>query len=303
MILFALSPVLSLLVVVVAGYVIMRMGLIPNGGIKTMTALVLLVATPAISISKMQREPTPTLVHDLIVTFCLGIVLMLAFGLLGYIVFRKAPSKYRRLYTHLCIFSNCGYMGYPVIMALLGDDFMIYAVVFNAAFNILAWTLGVFLMGGSDFNIKKLMTPALVGSVLGVVLFAFRVSLPSFLVTSLDSMGSLTTPLSMLVIGANMTLQKPRNLLKPLMFIIAALRLLAFPAITFAICSLIGVSYDVRVVVTLLLGMPIATISAMQAEYYGSDSAFASGCVALSTTLSMATIPIMCLVMGINSIA
>ncbi|MDR0395923.1 MAG: AEC family transporter [Oscillospiraceae bacterium] len=301
----AVESILSLLLLVAAGFIIRRVKWVDESGLGAMSNLVLFVAIPSVAIAKLQREPTPELVRDLIATFALSFALMLATGALGWLIFRKEPPRQRSLIAHLSIFSNCGFMGYPVVTALFGESALIYAVVVNAAFNLLAWTFGVILLNkGAELDLRKaLLTPALVGAAMGIVFFAFRVRLPGFLVSTLDTLGSLTTPLSMMVIGARMVGQSPRELIKWRVWALSALRLMVFPLITYGVCRLCRASDIVCLVVAILAGMPHAAVTAMQAIHYKHDSIFASNCVALSTLLSMITIPVLCLLLNINAAA
>lgn len=298
----AFEPVAALFLLVLAGYICRKTGVIEEKGIRTLTSLVLFVANPAIAIAKLQVEPTPDLVRDLAVTFFLGLGIMLACGAVGWLLSKRMEEKRRAIFAHLCMLMNCGFMGYPVVLALLGERALVLAVVFNAAFNLIAWTIGVILVSkGRGISIgKSLLTPALIGAVVSLVLFAARVRLPRIVLDPLETLGSLTTPLSMLVIGARMTGQSPRGFVDLHMWIASTLRLLVFPALTFFVALMPGVSPQVRMTLTMLIGMPCATVTAMQAEHYGSDSVFATNAVALSTALSMLSIPLLCWVFGLK---
>jgi predicted permease len=300
---FAVESILALLLLVAAGFIVYRVRWVDGAGLTTMSNLVLFVAIPATAIAKLQREPTPELVRDLIVIFILSAAMMLATGVLGWALFRNESKRRRALIAHLSVFSNCGFMGYPVVTALFGESALIYAVVVNASFNLLAWTLGVILLNKDtalDWR-KALLTPALVGTAFGIVCFAAKFRLPPFLVSALDTLGSLTTPLSMMVIGARMVGQSPRNLISWRVWVLSGLRLIAFPLITYAVCRLCRASAPVCLITAILAGMPHAAVTAMQAEHYNHDTVFASNCVALSTLLSMVTIPLLCLALGIHA--
>ncbi|MDR1570693.1 MAG: AEC family transporter [Oscillospiraceae bacterium] len=299
----AFESVIALFLIVLTGYAARKTGLIEEKGLRTLTSLVLFIATPAIAIEKMQREPTAELIRDLMVTFFLGTAIMLVCGAVGYLLFKGAQNHRRMAAAHLCMLSNCGFMGYPVVLALLGEDAMILAVMFNASFNVLAWTIGVLLLNsGRKISLRKvLLTPALIGSALGLIFFLARIKLPAILHDPMETLGSLTTPLSMLVIGARMVGQSPRGFIDRRLWLLSGLRLIVFPAATFYIAGWIGAPTAVQIVVTLLVAMPNATVSAMQAEHYGTDGSFATNSVALSTALSMLTIPLLCSVLGLGT--
>lgn len=292
---YAFGPVLSVFLLVITGWLLCRLRVLKEGGIEALTNLVLFVAIPCISVAKMQQEASPELISDLAIMFFLGLALMFACGVIGFLCFRRAPDAQRGVLIHLSMFSNCGFMGYPIVMALLGEAYLIYAVVFNAAFNLLTWTVGVLLINRkSGVNLgKALLTPALFGSVFGMVLFLTGWRLPSFLQETVETLGSLTTPLSMLVIGARMCGQSPRSFLNLRLWGVSLLRLAIFPMLTFGVALLLGLNPATRNALTLIIGMPCAAVTAMHAEYYGGDRVLASGCVTLSTALSLVSIPLL----------
>lgn len=293
----AFSPVLSVFLLVLTGWLLCRLRVLKDGGIQALTSLVLYVAIPCISVAKMQQEASPELVRDLAIMFFLGLALMAASGAVGYLCFRRAPEAQRAVLIHLCMLSNCGFMGYPIVIAVLGEAYLIHAVAFNAAFNVMAWTVGVLLLNkgrGVSWG-KALLTPALIGALLGLVFFLTGLRLPGFLQETVETLGGLTTPLSMLVIGARMCGQSPKSLWNVRMIAVSALRLAIFPLLTFGIAMLLGLSPAVRNALALLVGMPCAAVTAMHAEHYGGDRVLASGCVTLTTALSLASIPLLAL--------
>ena len=320
---FSVEPVLALLMLVVAGYIVHKIGLVNQQGLIAMTNLVLYVAIPSIAITNLQREPTAELVRGLIATFGLSALFMLITGGIGYLLSFRERERQRMLITHLCMFSNCGFMGFPIIAALFGESYMIYAVIINAAFNLLAWTVGVLLLqkdrdkeaGAGVFSKREdslrleksrppiwkiLLSPTLIGIAAGIAMFAFRIRLPAFLYHTFDRLGELTTPLSMMVVGARIVGQSPKNALNPKVWALSALRLLVFPMLTYWACFLFGAPRTVCLITAVLAGMPHAALTAMQAEQYKLDIVFASNCVALSSLLSMATIPLLCVLLKIQ---
>jgi predicted permease len=196
--------------------------------------------------------------------------------------------------TNLSMVSNCGFMGYPVITATMGEDALIYAVMFVTAFNLMCWTLGAYFYGGRRAMQpqKLLVNPTIWAVVGGLVLFLTGWTLPSFVNSALNMMGATTTPVAMFVIGARLISLRREHLKDVKLLAVCALRLLIFPAMILLL-RLTPLPEMVVSSVYLCTAMPCAALTAMQAERYDCEKELASRGVALSTALSMATVPLM----------
>ncbi len=210
----ALLQVLSLFLLMIAGFGAARFRLMNNDGIKGLNTLVLFFAQPAMIVAKLQQEADPQLISDLAWVFVLTCLTIAAAGAIAFGLFVKEPPQRRSVLTNLAMVSNCGYMGYPVITAALGQDALIYAVVFVAAFNLMCWTLGAFFYGGPQaMQPARLLTnPSLIAIAAGLTLFLTGLELPGFINSALNMMGGVTTPVAMFVIGARLISLRPAHL-------------------------------------------------------------------------------------------
>lgn len=294
----ALWQVLSLFLLMLAGLGAARFRILDDRGLKGLNTLVLLFAQPAMIIHKLQQDVTPGLITDLMWVFALTCVTIALAGLIAFSLFAREPAQRRSVLTNLAMVSNCGYMGYPVITAALGQEALIYAVVFVAAFNLMCWTLGAFFFGGPKaMQPRKLLTnPSLIAIAAGLTLFLTTWRLPGFINNALDMMGSVTTPVAMFVIGARLISLRPAHLRDAKLLAVCALRLIVFPA---AILLLFLTPVPPMVVrsVFVCTAMPCAALTAMQSEVFDCDRELASRGVALSTAFSMATVPLMLLLL------
>ena len=142
---------------------------------------------------------------------------------------------------------------------------------------------------------RKLLTNPTIWAVAGgLVLFLTGWTLPGFINDALNMMGSVTTPVAMFVIGARLISLRWSHVRDVRLLLVCALRLLIFPA---AILLLRFTPLPEMVVssVYLCTAMPCAALTAMQSEAFDCDGGLASRGVALSTALSMATVPLMLL--------
>lgn len=264
-----------------------------NAGLNT---LVLTFAQPCLILSSMQRDRSPDLIRDLLLVFVFTCIIIAVSGVIASRLFRKQQPDRRSVLTNLSMVSNCGFMGYPVITAALGEDALIYAVLYVSAFNLMSWTLGAYYFGGKDAMRPKqlLKNPSLLAVAAGMVLFLTGWRLPGFINNGLSMLGSTTTPLAMFVIGSRLVgLQKQHLEDRPLLAA-CSLRLLVFP-LAVLLLSFTPLPKMVVAALYLCTAMPCAALTAMMSELYSADRALASRGVALSTALSMLTVPLMLL--------
>lgn len=289
------DQVLALFILLIAGLACFKARLLPEETVGGLNKLVVTLALPCLSFMKLQQEATPQLMGELFQVFGYACAGMLLSCLAGFFIFhRQAPAR-RAVLINLTMFSNAGFMGYPVVAAAFGEDALIYAVIYVAAFNLMSWTLGVMVFErGQRPSLKKLgLNPALLSVVLGLAFFLAGWRVPQALGSAMNFMGATTTPLSMLVIGARLSALAKAHLKDKMLLAASALRLVVYPCLLLGGLAVLGAPETVRSIVFLCAAMPSAAVTVMQAEQYQCDSPLASRGVALSTALSMATIPLM----------
>jgi len=288
------SQVLILSVVVFVGVFCRRRGFFTDEVIRGVTQLVVNITVPCLMIANMQRPFDAAVLANFTLTALLGCALIAGGMAAGLALFSRRSAARRAVLANITAFTNCGFMGYPIIMAF-NPDLMIYAVGYNIAYTITAWTLGVMLFRGREGVSAKrvLLNPNIIAAVIGVAVFLTGARLPVILADSISMLGGLTTPLTMLLIGTRVCGIEPSALRDPDYHLSALLRLVVFPLAVFALTALLPLHASVRAVLFLLTAMPPATVIAMQAELYGGDAVFASRAIAYATLLSLVTVPVM----------
>jgi len=283
-----------LFIVVLVGVFCRKRGMFTDEVIRGVTQLVVNITVPCLMISNMQRPFDAAVLKGFLLTTLLA-ALVIALGMLaGYFLFSSREKGRRAVLANITAFTNCGFMGYPIIMAF-NPDLMIYAVGYNVAYTITAWTLGVMLFKGKEgVSIQRvLLNPNIIASVIGIAIFLLGVKLPVIAADSVSMLGGLTTPLTMLLIGTRVCGIRISELKDPDYHIAALLRLAVIPLTVYALTLLLPVEKAVRDVVFLLTAMPAATVIAMQAELYDGDAVFASRAIAYCTLLSLVTVPLL----------
>lgn len=291
-----LLQVMTLFILMLCGFCAAKCKLLGDQELKGLNTLVLSFAQPALILHRLQTPASPELIAELVWVFVLACVTIGLAGVISFRLFAREDADRRAVLISLSMLSNCGFMGFPVIIATMGDGALIYAVVFLAAFNLMAWTLGAYYFGGRKAMQpqKLLKNPTIWAIAAGLFFFLTGWSLPGFANDALDMLGSTTTPLTMFVIGARLISLRREHIRDTKLLLMCALRLVIFP-LMILLLRLTPLSEMVVSSVYLCTAMPCAAMTAMQAELYDSDKELASRGVALSTALSMATVPLMLL--------
>ena len=146
--------------------------------------------------------------------------------------------------------------------------------------------------------LKTIRHPCIVAVVLGMVLLLTQCPLPTFLGNTIKSVSICNTGMSMILIGAIIGSSdiNLRNLLDRDTVLYCLIRLGIIPLLVLLACRVARVNDFVTIISVILSGMPMGGTTAILAEKYNGDSAFASKCVAVSTALSLITTPLWCLV-------
>ena len=290
--------VFILFIVVLVGAASRKLGYFTDESIHGTTQLVVNITLPCLTIMNMQREFSMQVLKNFILALLITAALIVVTLLLGLAIYRNRPREKRAVLANLAGFSNCGFMGYPIILAVK-PDWMMYAVAYNIAYNIVAWTLGVSLFCGKE-NItlrRVLLNPNIVSAVIGFVFFCTGFTVPSVPAQAMTLIGGLTTPLSMLLIGTRVCGIRLGDFKDVDDHISAGLRLVVLPLALYVVLRPLPIAHEVAATLYLLTAMPCATMTGMQAELYHGDATFAARAIAYSTLLSLASVPVMSLLL------
>lgn len=304
------SNLAGLFLLIAVGYAAVKLHILPASSTKMLSSLLMQITLPATVLVSLVRPFDASFIRDGILIAIAGTGLFLLYGLLAALLapLFRVPQGRRGVWIFSGMFSNNGFMGFPVALALFHEEGLALAVFLGIPFNLLAYTLGAKLMcmdhGTEDASSTPswrsiLFTSVNCATVLGLVLYLAQISIPSVLSTPLTHLSNITTPLSMLVTGMNLTGGRASDLLRDRdAFSVSFVRLLFFPVLTWAILQLLPISNPLIVGVTLIImAMPSPAISAILAENYHSDKEFAARAVFLSSLLCLITIPLISLLL------
>ena len=269
--------------------------------------------------------------QNMLAVFILSVVAHAIFAAVAMLLFKSAPDAHRRMLRFATVFGNAAFMGIPLIAAIINEEAAIYASIYNITFNLFLWTLGVGFCtwqegadldrdGDSDIAdrainlgketkkqnsmVKVLLHPVTLASVIGVLCLILGINHEllidcnlSLLVDCLDMIKALVAPLSMVVIGLRIVEIDFVAALKDVnMYIFLLARHIALPLAVLGVIKLAGLVFpisDTAAIVTVILAAtPAASSATMFAEMYDCDAVYTSRLVAISTVLSIVTMPL-----------
>ena len=317
MALVVLKQAFTMLILILAGAGCFKLKILSRQTVSEMSSLVLKVVNPVVILMAYQRENKPELVHNLGWTFLLTLISYALAYAVAYLGIRNKKDEMapqtddsRPVGSWRCgdavierfssIYSNCGFMGIPLVMAMFGYEGVFYLTAFLTGFNALVWSHGVMTMSGErslKSLVKVLTSPAIIAIVAGMVLFFLHITIPELLADTLEMVGNLNTPLAMLVAGATIAQTNLLGVLKkPRVFYVALLKLLVIPLLCIAVFHFLPVDQTVKMTVTAAAAAPSAAICTMMALTYKRNAAYASEIFGVTTLLSVATMPLMMMV-------
>ncbi len=292
---------------IVLGFFLVQIRIFDDGMVRRLSVFIVNVTLPALIISAMDFAYDPVMMKNATMILLIGLGYYLAAIVMASAYMKLIHVKPRQegVYGFALIFANVAFMGYPVIQAIFGNEGLFYAAVYNIWFNVFLYTVGILLLSkhqkdGNHFQLKKLIAnPNLVALAIGLICFLFSIDKPEPIDLVFEQIGGLTTPLAMLTVGAMLHGSSIREMVRNRrLWLTSFLRLVWMPLVTYFVLKQFGVEGLTLGIPVVMSGMPAAANGAIFAQIYGADYQLSSQTVFLTTLLSVATIPLLVLLLN-----
>ena len=292
-----LQQISVMFIIIVIGALLYRFGIITKDGNKQLSNVILQLVCPVLIFMAYQTEYNGDLVSGLLnalVLAAIGHIIMIA---LAYVCVRDKAGRETAIERFSMIYSNCAFMGIPLIQGVYGSEGVLYVTAYITIFNLLVWTHGVMIMK-NDMSLKGLVkaikSPSVIAILLGLICYVTNIRLPEIPATALRHISNVNTPLAMIVAGATIAQTDVlKALRKPRVLYCCFLKLLLVPMVLIPIYRIFGFSETVFVTIAIATGCPTATTGTLFAVSYDKNAAYSSEIFALTTILSAVTLPAM----------
>lgn len=301
------NQMIQLFLIIFCGYGLFKAGVLNTQVDRKLTELVINVTMPLLILNSVLTRSGETSKEGMLMVLLTSAGIYLVLPLLSFLVVRllHLPEEQQGVYAFMNTYSNTGIMGFPMVAALYGNEALLYAAVLNILFNLSAYTIGVWMLhygssGKEKMNLKAIFNPGMIGSVAALALYFVPLRLPSTVTGAIGSIGGITSPLAMLLIGATLANAPMREMFrdwKVLAF--SGIKLIIMPLLIWPIlCFAVPDAY-IRGIVFVLLIMPVGNTAVLFSTQYGKDEILATKGVFLTTILSIFTIPLVFKILGI----
>jgi len=292
-----LKQMLVLFILMLVGICCRKCGIFNDESNKRISALVLNVANPALVLSSGINQESAIGGMEFVKTFVLAWAMFGVLMLIAYFIpmILKAEASEYGIYRTMTIFSNVGFMGFPVIAALFGTIALLYASLFLIPFNVLIYTYGISAMKGekTGFRLRKILNVGVVSCVITLFIYLMKLPIPIVIENAVDSVSGLAAPLSMMIIGDSLTKVNLKKLFcNARMLVFSGIKLLVIPLVGVSVIKLLGLNPMLTGVCMVMLSTPVGSMNAMLAQQYGGDYELASQGVTITTLLAVVTMPL-----------
>jgi predicted permease len=296
-----IQEMLVLLVIAFVGFVMRRKKILPKETNNVLTQVILYITLPCLIIYSMDIQFSMSLFVDISWLLGLSIFALLCATITGYWMRKKAKLETERegVYEAAIIFGNQGFMGYAIAFLLFGEVGVLYTAFFMIFFLFYVWTYVIYVVARVDQKVtwrQLLLNPGVLATSIGFIVMVLPFSWPPFFASVLVDIGTMTLPLSMILIGSLLAAiqydEFKRIMKNRYVWYAAGAKLLLIP-LMLAPFLWLPVSTAVIGVSILVTATPSAPTVPMFAQRYGGDVTFASVIVATTTILCVVTIPLL----------
>jgi len=300
----AVESILSIVLMIIIGYVLTARGWFDKNASKLITKLVCELSLPALMLSSIlnnfDRSKLWHLGFGLVAPFAsIALCYLVSDGVAKII---NVKQNRRGTFKSMFFVSNTIFIGLPVNIALFGEKSVPYVFLYYIVNTTFFWTIGAYgisedgnCSSESIFSIKtlkRIASPPFMGFLVGIILVAFGISLPGFVMDTCKYLGNITTPLAMIFIGITIYSVKITNIKidKDVLAVIIG-RFIISPLIVFAIAYFMSIPLLMKKVFIIQAAMPVMTNTAIIAKAYNADEKYAAVMIVTSTIASLIFIP------------
>lgn len=287
---------LVILFAIAMGYLANRLKIMGGEMDQKVSKLLLYITVPVMSLGSVTARKTLPEIREILSVLCVSAVFYgveVLFSLTVPRLLGGTPEQ-KGVWRYGMMFPNVGFIGYPVVVTLFGQDALFYAVVLALPFNMLSYSLGpLMLTGAKRFDWKQLCSPCVVSSLVALILALVRVQMPPIVGETLNFVGDMTVPLSLILVGSLLAGLPVKQVFSSFrLWILSALRLFAVPALLALVLRGMDVSPLVKGVAIVQAAMPMAVNGSMLCLEYGGDTECMAQATFITTLASILSIPV-----------
>jgi len=284
------------------GYFLIRKNILSQEGLAALSRLVMEIILPILIFYQLVKNFTFSAFRNWWIFPLISIAITAAGLLLGFLFLGLIKGKQQRLqFLNLVGFQNSGFLPLALVAALLPEDKMqtmfIYLFLFLLGFNLLMFSLGVYLLTFTrqkKFELGSLWSPPVVATIFTLIFIFFGLErfVPQMVFGPLNMIGQCLIPLSIFVVGGNLAQIKLTRIDKVPMFLMVLAKLVILPALGLWLILRLRFPELLGLLILIELAMPPATMLSVITSHYKKQDLLVSQGILLGHLFGLISIPI-----------
>ncbi len=293
-----LNQMAVMFIFMAAGYILNKTKIIPDinsASGNTLSRLEMYIFMPALCFNTFSSNLNiNTLKEKLPLLFWAVIILAVTFGLSFPLTRLFTRDKLTSaIYIYAFTIPNLGYLGYPLVGAVFGEEILLDFMIFTLPFNLFIYTAGMYILNPKrEFSIKSLLNPILISIFAGSAAGLTGLVLPNFFTGALSAGSACVGPVAMILTGIVLARNPVIEMISNIkMYLAAAVRLLLLPAIIGFIMYITGIDRHVTLISACMLALPMGLNNVVFPEAFGGDSKTGAQSCFISNLMGIITVP------------
>lgn len=290
------NQLLKMLIIMILAFICYRLKILNQEGNRNFSSLLITIVNPCLIITVFQTDYDTHLVQGLLVSFVTATAAHIIAIVIAHFLVREKNNRDFSIDRFAAVYSNCGFIGIPLINSILGAEGVFFLTAYMTVFNVLSWTHGLALLEGK-LSLQKLkeglLTPIVVCTFIGVFLFFLQIRIPSPVIDSMQYIADMNTPLAMFIAGLSVAQADLKKIFSHIrIYWISFLKLFLVPLVVLAFLVLLPIDRKVAYTTLIASACPTATTLTIMSIRFGRNYTYASEIFSFTTVLSVVTIPV-----------
>lgn len=291
------TKIIEMFIILLVGAGAYKAGIADEETGSRLTRILLNIISPCVILLSYQIDFDKERLYGLAVTAILSFASFVIAIAVSKIAVPKNTGSDMAVERMSIVYSNCGFIGIPLIDGILGGEGVFYMTAYLTVFNLFVWSHGIMLMSGKAESVKKtvrsLVNPSNAAIILGVSLFLTGIKLPEIIREPVGLIGGMNTPAAMLISGINLAQSDFLGGLKnKRTYIVSLSKLIVVPGLTLLLLMAAGADRSISITILTAAACPSGAMGTMFALQYEKNSQYASNILTITTALSLITIPV-----------
>lgn len=289
---FSLNATIPIFLLMVLGVFFRRMGLIKENMIGGLNQFVFKATLPVLLFGDLARQDFAKAWNGKFVAFCF-VVTLLSISLVALMSMALKDKSKRGEFIQGAYRSSAAILGIAFITNIYGNSGMAPLMIIGSVplYNIMAVIVLSFTKPGqhgmSPALLKKTLkgiitNPIILGILTGALWSLLRLPMPPILSKTVSSLGSLTTPLGLMTMGAAFDWSEAKSGMGPA-FSASFMKLFGLCVIFLPVAVLLGFREAELIAILVMLGSSTTVSSYVMARNMGHSGVLSSSIVAITT--------------------